>query len=87
MTKINIKKSKPIGIGDWFTNDKKLFLIVQVTPGEICAICVSKESDNGNRYQDPIKVKNVNNITKDELAETTEGINKYRKINVEINEI
>lgn len=60
-----------IRVGDVLKNTKgKRYLIAQVQPHQCCIISL----DNGNRYVDPIPVKNINKITLSELASMSDEV-------------
>lgn len=58
------KPAKTYRIGQLFQGGSNIVMLAQVGRGE----CVLISLQNGNRWQDPIKVKDVDRITAEELA-------------------
>ena len=52
-----------IKIGDKFKSPWETYTLVQVGHGKVCAVGES----SANRYKEPIKVKNIENISDKEL--------------------
>ena len=88
MIEINLKTDEKdvIRTGDWFVDivDNCLFVLVTIGPYQVCAIAIEKRS--ANRYKDSLKVSDVENITEEEMRDITGNL-KYRKVNIQINEI
>lgn len=72
--------------GQWFKvkflGNTELALLAQVGMGEVCLINVSE--GHANRRMNPVKVKDVNEITRKELIQMAHSEAKIKLIHVEI---
>ena len=67
-------------IGDVYLSKREgsHYILAQIGPGVVVAIGLK----TGNRYTDPIRVKNISNITREELTEIFDTrLSDFQKIN------
>lgn len=66
-------------IGDCISIDHEVHMLVQVSPKKVCACCLH----DGNRWEEPVAVSTVRNISREEMQQICGG-GTWHRANVTI---